>query len=410
MQIESRNIADLLPYPNNAKLHSEEQITKIAASIKEFGFNNPVLIDQDGGIIAGHGRVDAARKLNLSDVPTITLAHLTEAQKKAYILADNRLSEIGSEWDLDLVSIELEGLLDLDMDIDLTGFDDSWLQVEEAEGLTDEDEVPEIPETPISVEGDLWTLGSHRLLCGDATSIDAVERLMKGEKADMVFTDPPYGMKLDADWSKAKSSLKFATDKNALGGKKHKNVIGDHDDFTPELINTIFACFDYCKEIFLWGADYYAEHLPNKNEGSWVVWDKRLDESADKMYGSTFELCWSKARHKRMLARIKWAGIFGTEKEFDHKRHHPTQKPVALNEWFFDYYSLKNKIVVADLYGGAGGTLIACEKTNRNCRMMELDPQYIDVIINRWQNFTGKDAVHESGNTYNEMKQQRDAA
>ena len=194
MQIESRNIADLLPYPNNAKLHSEEQITKIAASIKEFGFNNPVLIDQDGGIIAGHGRVDAARKLNLSDVPTITLAHLTEAQKKAYILADNRLSEIGSEWDLDLVSIELEGLLDLDMDIDLTGFDDSWLQVEEAEGLTDEDEVPEIPETPISVEGDLWTLGSHRLLCGDATSIDAVERLMKGEKADMVFTDPPYGL------------------------------------------------------------------------------------------------------------------------------------------------------------------------------------------------------------------------
>jgi len=277
------------------------------------------------------------------------------------------------------------------------GFDLSELGIIEVEGETDEDSAPEPPKDPISKLGDLWILGDHRLLCGDSTDIDQVNKLMDGEKADMVFTDPPYGMKLDCDWSSAKSSLKFASEKSALGGKKHRNVIGDHEDFSPELINTVFKNFGYCKEVFLWGADYYAEYLPNKNDGSWVVWDKRLDESADKMYGSTFELCWSKARHKRMLARVKWAGIFGTEQEFDRKRHHPTQKPIKLAEWFFDYYSLQDKKKVVDLYGGSGSTLIASEKAKKRCFIMELDPKYVDVIIQRWQDFTGKEAVHESG-------------
>ena len=190
---------------------------------------------------------------------------------------------------------------------------------------------------------------------------------------------------IDTDYSDEKSNLKFSTDKSPMHGKKYNKVIGDNEDFNPNLITTIFDNFGYCKEIFTWGADYYAEHLPKKNEGSWVVWDKRLNESADKMYGSTFELCWSKAKHKRMLARIKWAGIFGMSSEHDNKRFHPTQKPVMLVDWFFDYYSLADKKRVVDLYIGSGGTLLSCEKNDKSCYGMELDPHYCDVIVNRYK-------------------------
>jgi DNA modification methylase len=246
-----------------------------------------------------------------------------------------------------------------------------------------------VPDEPTTKLGDIYQLGNHRLMCGDSTSIDAVDKLMDGQKADMVFTDPPYGMFLNADYSDmgGKNSI------TKKSGNKYDKVIGDHNDFTPELINTIFACFSYCKEIFMWGADYYAELLPNKNEGSWVVWDKRGDESADKMYGSTFELCWSKAKHKRIMARVKWAGIFGMQKEHDKKRVHPTQKPVELVVWFFDYFSLKDKTNVVDLYGGSGSTIIASEKVGKKAFVMELDPKYCDVIVKRWEDFTGKKAV-----------------
>jgi DNA modification methylase len=236
-------------------------------------------------------------------------------------------------------------------------------------------------------------------MCGDSTSVDAVDKLMSGKKADMVFTDPPYGMFLNADYSDmgGKNSM------TKRSGNKYEQVIGDNQDFSPELINTVFANFSYCKEIFMWGADYYAEHLIDKNVGSWVVWDKRGDESADKMYGSTFELCWSKARHKREMARIKWAGIFGMEKEHDKKRAHPTQKPSALIEWFFQKWGNQGDTVV-DLFGGSGSTLIACEKTNRQARLMELDPKYCDVIVKRWQDFTGKKATLESsGESFDEL-------
>jgi DNA modification methylase len=291
-----------------------------------------------------------------------------------------------------MLSLELQDLKD-DIDLSLLGFDPDELDallnpIEETEGLTDEDAVPETPVEPKTKLGDIYILGNHRLMCGDSTSIDAVDKLMDGKKADVVFTDPPYGMFLNADYSDMDSKFKGST-----GGNKYDQVIGDNEDFSPELINTVFACFDYCKEIFLWGADYYAEHLPNKNNGSWVVWDKRGDESADKMYGSTFELCWSKARHKRMMARVKWAGIFGMEKEHDKKRVHPTQKPVELVAWFFDYFSLKDKKNVVDLYGGSGSTLIASEKVGKNAFVMELDPKYCDVIVKRWEDFTGKKAV-----------------
>lgn len=392
MLVTHEKVEDLIPYASNSRTHSEQQIAQIAASIREFGWTNPVLINDENSIIAGHGRLLAARQLKMTEVPCIKLDHLTKSQQKALVIADNQLA-LNAGWDVEMLKAEISGLDTEGFDLDLLGFDSDFLDgllIEETEGLTDEDAVPDVPEEPETVEGDIWVLGNHRLMCGDSTSIDAVDKLMDGALADMVFTDPPYGMFLDADYSDMNYKFKGST-----GGKKYENVIGDHEDFKPELIQNIFTSFDYCKEIFLWGADYYADLLPDRNAGSWVVWDKRGDESADKMYGSTFELCWSRTRHKRMLARVKWAGIFGIEKEHDKKRCHPTQKPVELVEWFFDYYSMQKKRVIVDLFGGSGSTLLACEKTHRNCYMMELDPKYCDVIKKRWEDFTGQKAILE---------------
>ena len=219
---------------------------------------------------------------------------------------------------------------------------------------------------------------------------------MNGVKADMVFTDPPYGMNLDTDFSGMKSKLGTQFGERGLkGGKYEQGIV---DDFNPKMIELIMSL--NVKETFLWGADYFAELLPNKNDGSWIVWDKRSNENnpieyanqSDKMYGSCFELCWSKNKHKRDIARIKWAGLFGVEKEFDKKRVHPTQKPIELCKWFIEKYSDEENILL-DLFGGSGSTLIACEQLNRKCYMMELDPHYIDVIIQRWENFTGEKAI-----------------
>jgi len=249
-----------------------------------------------------------------------------------------------------------------------------------------EDDVPEPPEEPITKPGDLWILGRHRLLCGDSTDKETVEKLMSGVKADMVFTDPPYGMHLDTDYSEIKGS------KNAKiqgkGGRKYEPVIGDNDDFSPELIEAIFSNFGYCGEIFIWGADYFAELIPNRNDGSWVAWDKRGSEDADKIIGNCFELCWSKAKHKKEIARVKWMGAFGSADA--RERVHPTQKPLKLCEWFFNKYGGEGE-VVADLFGGSGTTLIACEQLNRTCYMMELDPKYCDVIVQRYINLKGHD-------------------
>lgn len=401
MIINNKKVTELIPYVNNARTHSDEQVLQICSSIKEFGFTNPVLIDGENGIIAGHGRLMAAKKLGMEEVPTIELSHLSEAQRKAYILADNKLA-LNSGWDNDLLAIEFAELGALGFDLELTGFTldeiDALTPEEIPPGLTDEDAVPELPIEPVTKLGDVWLCGNHRVMCGDSTSVDAVDKLMDGNKADMVFTDPPYGMFLDADYSSMGGKGSSGLGKKS--GNKYDAVIGDNSDFSPELINTIFANFSYCKEVFMWGADYYAEHIDNKNSGSWVVWDKRGDESADKMYGSTFELCWSKARHKRIMARVKWAGIFGMEKEHDKKRCHPTQKPVALVDWFMDYFSLQDAVNVVDLYGGSGATLLSCDKHNKKCYMMELDPKYCDVIVKRWQDFTGQQATLESTGEY----------
>lgn len=399
MKIVYKKVNDLIPYINNSRTHSEEQVNQIVASINEFGFTNPLLIDEKDNIIAGHGRLLASKKLKMEEVPCIVLSGLTEAQKKAYIIADNKMA-LNAGWNEELLKIELENLKELDFDLELAGFDvdelDDIFQVEEEQEIVEDDFDIEPPEEPKAKLGDIYQLGNHRLMCGDSTSEEDVTKLMNGIKVDMVFTDPPYGMNLDTDFSGMKNKLDFAKEKGFTGGKKYEQ--GIVDDFNPKMIDLIMSLD--VKEIFLWGADYFAELLPNKNDGSWIVWDKRAngnddieeDYSSDKMYGSCFELCWSKNKHKRDIARVKWAGVFGTEQEFDHKRYHPTQKPIKLCEWFIKKYSDDNNSIL-DLFGGSGSTLIACEQLNRNCYMMELDPKYIDVIIKRWEEFTGKKAI-----------------
>jgi site-specific DNA-methyltransferase (adenine-specific) len=315
---------------------------------------------------------------------------LTQEQVDKLRLLDNKLNE--SEWDFDLLAEDIPTL-------DFSDFDIDWGLPEEQEENTEivEDEVPEIPEEPKSKLGDIYQLGEHRLICGDSTDINVIDRLMDGVKADMVFTDPPYGMNLDTDFSKMHSENNHdfqASKKPSKGGKYDSGKV---DEFHPEMINAVFETG--AEEIFLWGADYYAELLPNKNSGSWIVWDKRMNDTDDLQdgrnamdlgYGSCFELCWSKKRHKRDIARVKWSGLFGMEKEDTKKRVHPTQKPTKLAGWFLDRYS-KERQVIIDLFGGSGSTLIACEQLNRKCYMAEISPQYIDVIIQRYINLKGTD-------------------
>jgi DNA modification methylase len=372
MKIEKWKVSEVKANPNNPRVIKDDKFKKLVKSIQDFPEMlelRPIVVNSDGIVLGGNMRLKACKEAGLKEVPVIKAEDLTEDQQKEFIIKDNvgfgewDWQDIASNWDAEELT---EWGLDLPTD--------SFVEMEAVE---DDFEVSEDGIETDIVLGDLIEIGEHRLLCGDSTDSDQVARLMNGEKADMVFTDPPYGMFLDADYSDMDSKFK-----GSKGGNKYQKVIGDNEDFTPELINTIFACFNYCKEIFVWGADYFAELLPNKNEGSWIVWDKRLDESADKMYGSSFELCWSKSKHKREIARIKWAGIFGMEKEDTKKRVHPTQKPTELIFWFLNKWSKENNYVI-DLFLGSGSTMVASHQLKRKCYGMELDPKYCQVIIDR---------------------------
>ena len=391
LKIEYVDINSIKPYEKNAKLHPEEQIEQIKKSIEQFGMDDPIGIWKDE-IVEGHGRLIACKQLGYTEVPIIRLDHLTDEERKAYTLAHNKLT-MNSDFDIDILNNELDDILNIDM-TDF-GFDLDFNIEEEQEII--EDEVPEVPEEPKAKLGDIYQLGRHFLMCGDSTSEEDVAKLMNGVKADMVFTDPPYRMNLDTDFSDMIPSLEFQKDKGQGKGKKYEKVIGDNEDFKDELVTTIFDNFDYCKEIFVWGADYYPELLKNYKKGNFIIWDKKSNEEVeqsnfDKTYSSGFEVCWSKNKHKKEIVRCLWVSCFGTEQEFDHQRVHPTQKPTKLSRWFIDKYSKENDLIV-DIYGGSGSTLIACEQLNRKCYMMELDPHYIDVIIQRWENFTGEKAA-----------------
>jgi DNA modification methylase len=414
MKIEQLPTADLIPYARNTRTHSPEQVAQIAGSIREFGFTNPVLIDGENGIIAGHGRVMAASKLGLAKVPCIRLAHLTETQKRAYIIADNKLA-LNAGWDEELLALELGELGDLDFDLSLLGFDDAELgdlMAETTEGATDPDDVPETPVDPVTIEGDVWLLGRHRLMCGDSTSIDAVDKLMDGGRADMVFTDPPYGMSYGGGRARGDHAL------NKKGGvliKAHGMIKGDDlqgDDLIGMIRDAVGSAISVCKSgaakyvCFPWRT--YSEFEAALDQigmtvSACIVWDKKSIGLGNANYRPQHEfIFYSKGDswHGDKSQSDVWYNSRGATGAYVH----PTQKPVELVEKAINNSS-KGQDVVIDVFGGSGSTLIACEKTARDCRMMELDPKYCDVIITRWQNFSGKQAIHEaSGKTFDEMK------
>jgi len=337
-------------------------------------------------VLGGNMRLKACKAAGLKEVPIVIADNLTEEQQAEFIIKDN----VGfGEWDWDLLANEWDEELLQEWGLDLPFDNTPVLEAEE-----DDYEAPSEIKTDIVI-GDLIEIGNHRLLCGDSTDSDAVARLMDGQKADMVFTDPPYGMFLDTNYDQM-----FANDKtHKKTNNRFDKVKGDNEDFVPELINTIFACFDYCKEIFIWGADYFAELIPNRTDGSWVVWDKRCDENMDKVSGNTFELCWSKQKHKRLVARILWSGHHGMHKDDTKKRVHPTQKPTELAKWFFDQWGKQNDLV-ADLFLGSGSTMVASHQLNRKCYGMELDPKYCQVIVDRMLKLDPSLEVKKNGNPY----------
>ena len=390
MQITETTVDQLINYANNAKIHNDKQVDMLAASIKEFGFNNPILIDDKNTIIAGHGRLMAAKKLNLDKVPTIKLSHLSDAQRKAYILADNRLAEVETSWDMELVSLELKNLQELDFDIDLTGFEIGDIGGVDEAGLTDEDAVPEPPEEPISKMGDVWILGNHRVMCGDSTNSDNVNSLIDNNQIDLVYTDPPYGINEKGD----------RTGRNTGLAKNHnlKDFKDDSIDYAVKATQIVDKLDIKCQ--VWWGANYYCHFLPQSN--NWFVWDKRVEDKM-KDTQSDCEVAWVKSKWSSIrIFRHLWKG-FNKDSERGQARVHPTQKPVALAEWSFDYF--KEVSSVMDLFGGSGSTLIACENTKRKCYVMEFDEHYCDVIIKRWQEYTGKQATHaDTGAEFNSMQ------
>ena len=399
--VERRKVETLVPYARNARTHSAEQVAQIAASIKEFGWTVPVLLDETGGIIAGHGRIMAAQRLGIVDVPCMVAAGWSDGQKRAYILADNKLA-LNAGWDEDLLKIELKDLDADGFDLSLTGFSGDELAVfladDATEGLTDEDAVPEVPAVPVTVEGDVWLLGRHRLMCGDSTSIDAVERLMAGRKANMLHTDPPYGV-------------------------DYEGVPNDHlkdaqlEAFLHDALSCAFTALAPGSNIYVWHADITALEFISafRSAGfkqarpSTIQWVKPSLTMSQGDYHSQNEPClygWKEGSGRVRVKDRKQTTIWKCDRT-DEKKVHPTMKPVELCQRAIENSSDVNGIVL-DLFGGSGSTLIACEKTARDCRMMELDPKYCDVIIKRWQEFTGQEATLEAtGQPFAELKAER---
>ena len=401
-QIEHLSLETLIPYARNSRTHSDEQVAQIAASIREFGFTNPVLVDGDGGIIAGHGRVLAARKLTLAEVPCIRLAHLTEAQKRAYVIADNKLA-LNAGWDNELLAVEFEELEALGFDLNLTGFTQDEIDALKPEllepGLTDEDAVPAVQPDPISKPGDVWLLGKHRVMCGDSTVIDAVETLMAGGLADQLVTDPPYNV---AYTGKTKDALKIQNDSMS-------------DENFRQFLRDAFVAADTVMKpgavFYIWHADLEGYNFRGAcMDAGWKVRQCLILKKQTLVMGRQ-DYHW---KHEPCLYGWKdgsghlWASDRKqtTVLEFDRPTSstlHPTMKPVELVEYQV-LNNTKGSDVVLDLFGGGGSTLIACEKTGRHARLMELDPKYVDVIVRRWQEFTGKTAKHEAtGASFAEM-------
>ena len=388
---EKRKIKDLIPFEGNPRQMTEKQNEDLKKSLEKFDLVEIPAIDTDNKIIAGHQRLRILQALGRGgeeiDV-RMPSRKLTDKEFREYNLRSNK--NVG-EFDLDVLANFEEDLL-----IDV-GFDSEELdKIFDLDQPEDIDEIPELPEKAKSKIGEIYQLGDHRLLCGDATKKEDVEKLMGGEKANMVFTDPPYGMNLDTDYSKIKASPKSIVSKGKKLGNKWDKVIGDEKDFNAKFI---FENFNYCKEIMLWGADYYIDTLPDfGKQGSWFVWIKRK-QSQQVAIGNCFELLWSKKKHKRKFYDFEWFGFLSKDPKEARKRLHPTQKPTGLLVNILRDYSKRNQIVL-DLFGGSGSTLIACEQLNRKCFMMEIDSKYTDVIIERYCKLTNNYDIIKNGKPY----------
>lgn len=367
----------LLANPLNWRTHPPAQREALRGSLSEVGWVQQILVNKTTGhVVDGHARVEEALSRGEPSVPVLYV-ELTPAEEAVILATLDPISAMAGRND------ELLAELLADVEVSDEGLQKLLADLAGAElkvGLTDPDEAPPVAETPYVKTGELWQLGDHRLLCGDSTKAEDVARL--GSKGALLYADPPYGMNLDADYS---------TMVGIGRGKRYDDVIGDAEPYDPA---PMLGLFD-TDEVILWGADYYAERITDRVAGSWFVWDKMgadgPNDNYDKMFGSNFELAWSRRRHKRALVRVLWKGIFGLSGEDTKKRVHPTQKPTELARWFIDQFSDKGDVVI-DPYLGSGTTLIAAEQSGRRCHALEIDPRYVQVAIERWQAFTGKEA------------------
>ena len=389
----------LVPYARNARTHSEEQVAQIAASIVEFGFTNPILAGSDGVIVAGHGRLAAAQKLGLDTVPVVVLDHLTPTQRRALIIADNRIAE-NAGWDDAMLRIELQSLQEDGFNLDITGFDADALgeimagEETTVDGNTDEDAIPELSETAISRPGDVWILGNHRLVCGDATQAPSYEQLLAGQRVQMIWSDLPYNVNY------ANSA------KDKLRGK-HRPILNDNlgEGFYDFVFDALSLMLPHCD-----GAVYIAMSSSELDTlqaafraagGKWstfIIWAKHTFTLGRADYQRQYEPIlygWPEGSSRHWCGDRDQGDVWNIKKPARNDLH-PTMKPVELME-----RSIRNSSrpgdVVLDCFGGSGSTLIAAEKSGRRCFMMELDPKYCDVIVRRWQEFSGGKAISEDG-------------
>ncbi len=378
MNTERLSIADLVEDPANARTHNAKNLRAIKGSLKRFGQQKPIVVDVNGIVVAGNGTLAAARELGWDTIDVVRTT-LAGAEAIAYAIADNRSGELAA-WDDEVLAKALAALDAEGWDLPDIGFDDDdWMKpkTEGTDGLIDPDEIPD--QAPARTKrGDLWVLGEHRLLCGDSTSTEDVGRLMAGEKADMVFTDPPYGMNAVSKDGKVGGATARAP------ARTYRAVFGDEDTTVARDAYAILAALSIPK-MFIWGGNYFTEFLPPSP--CWIVWDKQRPD------GLTFadgEVAWSNLSTPLKFVRHRWDG-YHRASERNEDRVHPTQKPAFLGEWCFKEYGKEGDRVI-DLFLGSGSTLIACEKTGRRCFGMEIDEHYCDVIVERWEKFTGKQA------------------
>jgi len=390
--IERRPIEQLIPRATNPRTHSAEQVAQIAASVREFGWTNPILLGADNEVLAGHGRLLAARKLGMAEVPVIVLGHLSEPQRRALVIADNQLA-LGAGWDEDLLRLQIAELKNEAFDVDLLGFEDEelarLLSAQDAiEGLTDEDAVPDAPEEPVTATGDLWLLGGHKVLCGDATVRADVDRLMSDAPADLVFSDPPYNVNYEG----------YTEDRLKIKG----------DCMTAEQFQRfLFDSFSAYRSIVKSGASMYVCHSSSWQREFQGALEAAGFEVRCQIIWAKNTFAWGFGRYKFQHEPIFYAHVAGQkdawygdrsqstlwqEKKPAANREHPTAKPVELVERAL-INSSKAGDVITDLFGGSGSTLIACERRGRYARLAEIDPKYCDVIVKRWQRYTGKQAT-----------------